>query len=187
MSLQSLQIDKSWTLFLDRDGVINHRLPGDYVKKPEQFQMIEGADKAICMLGQIFGRTIVVSNQQGVGKGIMTAEDLKLVDEKMSRLIADAGGKLDAVFYAPMLAQERHIMRKPRIGMGLAARRNFPEIHFKRSVMAGDSISDMQFGKCLGMKTVLIGDSSAVARKFPKLVDYYFPTLYDFALKLATP
>jgi histidinol-phosphate phosphatase family protein len=186
MSLQNLQIDKSWTLFLDRDGVINHRLPGDYVKTPEQFQMIKGADKAIGLLSQIFGRTIVASNQQGVGKGIMTAEDLKLVDKKMNRLIEEAGGKLDAIFYAPMLAQERHIMRKPRIGMGLAARRKFPEIHFKRSVMAGDSLSDMQFGKCLGMKTVLIGESSAVARKFPKLVDYYFTTLYDFAIRLST-
>jgi histidinol-phosphate phosphatase family protein len=186
MSLKDLPIDKNWTLFLDRDGVINLRLPGDYVKTPEKFQMLPGVAGAIQMLGERFGRIIVVSNQQGVGKGLMTAEDLEKVDQKMHSLIAETGGRLDAVFYAPMLAKERHIMRKPRIGMGLAARKKFPEIQFKQSMIAGDSLSDMQFGKCLGMKTVLINETNLIATKIPKLVDYYYQSLEDFALEIAS-
>ncbi|HHN47526.1 MAG TPA: HAD-IIIA family hydrolase [Bacteroidales bacterium] len=185
MSLKDLPINKSWTLFLDRDGVINHRLPGDYVKTPEQFEMLPGVARAIKILGERFGHIIVVSNQQGVGKGLMTAEDLEKVDQKMHSLIAEAGGRLDAVFYAPMLAKERHIMRKPRIGMALAARKKFPEIQFKMSMIAGDSLSDMQFGKCLGMKTVLISESNLIAKKIPKLVDYYYKSLEDFSLDIS--
>lgn len=184
MSLKTLHIDKSWTLFLDRDGVINRRLPGDYVKTPEAFEMLPGVAEAIRSFNEIFGRVVVVSNQQGIGKGLMSEEDLEMVNLKMLRLIDEAGGKLDAVFYAPMLKQERHIMRKPRIGMGLAARKKFPEIIFKKSIMAGDSLSDMQFGKCLGMKTVLINETNIIARRIPKLVDYHFSGLSDFSKAL---
>jgi len=187
MSLRNLQIDKSWTLFLDRDGVINRRLPGDYVTKPEEFEMLPAVPEAIKILSEIFGRLVVVSNQQGVGKGLMTAADLDRVTKKMLQMIEQAGGRFDAVLYAPMLARERHILRKPRIGMGLAARKKFPEIVFRRSIMAGDSLSDMQFGKCLGMKTILINESNQIARKIPRLVDYYFTDLYSFAEKLIKP
>lgn len=185
MSLPNLHIDETWTVFLDRDGVINRRLPGDYVKMREQFEMLPGAAEAIYKLGKIFGRLIVVSNQQGIGKGLMTVDELEKVTQKMHRLIGDAGGKLDAVFYAPMLKRERHIMRKPRIGMGLAARKQFPEINFHKSMMVGDSLTDMQFGKCLGMKTVLIGDLTGVDSKYPRLVDYKFPDLLTFAGNLS--
>lgn len=187
MSLKNLHIDASWTLFLDRDGVINRRLTDDYVKTPEEFEMLPGVAEAIHVCSQIFSRIIVVSNQQGIGKGVMTNDDLALVNQKMLSLVEKAGGRLDAVFYAPMLKREHHIMRKPRIGMGLAARRKFPEIRFRHSIMAGDSASDMQFGKCLGMKTVLIGESSEIARRLPRLVDFYFPSLFDLAKKVSTP
>lgn len=185
MSLRNLYIDKSWALFLDRDGVINERLPGDYVKSPESLVLIPGVPEAINMLSDVFGRIVVVSNQQGIGKGLMTEEELMLVNRKMRSLIESSGGRIDAVFYAPMLKTERHIMRKPRIGMGLAARKKFPEIRFRQSIMAGDAISDMQFGKCLGMKTILIGESVEIARRFPRLVDYYFPSLHDFAITIS--
>ena len=184
MSLAGLHINNQWTLFLDRDGVINRRLPGDYVKTPEEFELLPGVPEAISIFSGIFDRIVVVSNQQGIGKGIMTEDDLNKVTIKMKTLIEEAGGRFDAIFYAPMLKHERHIMRKPRIGMGLAARKQFPEIRFNQSIMAGDSLSDMQFGKCLGMKTVLIGDASHLARKFPRLVDYLYADLISLALIL---
>jgi histidinol phosphatase-like enzyme len=75
-------------------------------------------------------------------------------------------------------------MRKPNIGMGLMARKDFPEIHFSRSVMAGDSLSDMRFGKRLGMRTVFISDDLKEIRSNPGLIDLSFPDLYSFAKSL---
>ncbi|MBE0662272.1 MAG: HAD-IIIA family hydrolase [Bacteroidales bacterium] len=184
MSLKNLHIDASWTLFLDRDGVINQRLPDDYVKSPDEFELIAGVAEAVMDLSTRFGKIIVVSNQQGIGKGLMTESDLEMVHKKMFSLISNAGGKIDAVFFASSLAHEQNIMRKPNIGMGLAARKKFPEIRFKRSIMAGDSFGDVQFGKRLGMKTVLIGDDVNIAKLHPKLVDYHFADLHSFSKAL---
>jgi histidinol-phosphate phosphatase family protein len=186
MSLKSLHIHNSWTLFLDRDGVINRRLTDDYVKSPDEFDLIPGVAEALRDLSKRFGKIIVVSNQQGIGKGLMTESDLERVHTKMLNLIKNAGGRIDAVFFASSLAHEQNIMRKPNIGMGLAARKKFPEIRFKRSIMAGDSFSDMKFGKRLGMKTVLIGDAVNIARLHPKLVDYHFADLHAFSIALSS-
>jgi len=177
MNSKPINIDTTWTLFLDRDGVINRRLPGDYVKTPDEFEILPGVCEAMKIFSELFGKIIVVSNQQGIGKGLLSADDLDKVNGKMNELINAAGGRLDAVFYAPMLASEKHIMRKPRIGMGLAARKRFPEIRFRKSIMAGDSLSDMQFGRCLGMTTVLIAETNKIAIKVPLLVDYHFTGL----------
>jgi histidinol-phosphate phosphatase family protein len=176
----NLKIDKSWTLFLDRDGVINERLPDDYVKSWEQFRFIDGTLEAINIFSKYFGRIVVVSNQQGVGKGLMPASVLDLIHKKMQLAVAEAGGKIDRVYYSPYLKSEKHITRKPAIGMGLKARQDFNEISFKKSIMAGDSFSDVLFGKRLGMKTVLIGERD-MAREHPNLIDLVYPDLITFA------
>lgn len=181
MNSKPLITDTTWTLFLDRDGVINRRLPGDYVKTPDEFELLPSVREAMKVFSNLFAKIIVVSNQQGIGKGLMTADDLDKVNSRMLELITSAGGRLDAVFYAPMLAQEKHIMRKPRIGMGLAARKKFPEIRFRKSIMAGDSLSDMQFGRCLGMTTVLIAETNQIALRVPRLVDFQFESLSSLA------
>ena len=64
------EVDQSWTLFLDRDGVINERLMGDYVKTLDEFRFLEGAEEAIRLLSQKCGIVVVVTNQQGIGKGL---------------------------------------------------------------------------------------------------------------------
>lgn len=172
---------KDWTLFLDRDGVINRRFVGDYVKHPDDFEFIEKVPEAIQIFSEIFHKIIVVTNQQGIGKGLMTADDLSAIHSKMTSQIKKAGGRIDAVFYAPELAKEKSFLRKPNVGMGLKAKKQFPEINFHKSVMVGDSLSDMQFGKRLKMKTVLIGNDSNIASEHFKLVDYRFSSLRQFA------
>ena len=72
-------------------------------------------------------------------------------------------------------------MRKPGVGMALQARREFPGLRFKNSIMAGDSLSDMQFGKRAGMVTVLVSDRPAIARDHPGLVDFLVPDLAGLA------
>ncbi|HCT22299.1 MAG TPA: histidinol phosphate phosphatase, partial [Chitinophagaceae bacterium] len=61
------QIDRSWTLFLDRDGVINHEKKEDYILNWNEFQFYDGVPKAVATLNRIFGKTIMVTNQKGVG------------------------------------------------------------------------------------------------------------------------
>lgn len=148
--------DKSWTLFLDRDGVINHRIPGAYVRHWEEFEFLENVPQAIAKFSKIFGRIVVVTNQQGIGKGLMTAEELVALHDKMYREVMKAGARIDAVYFCPKLAIENPICRKPEAGMAYQAQRNFPEIDFKKSVMVGDSLSDMGFGSKVGMWNVLV-------------------------------
>lgn len=175
-----LNIDQSWTLFLDRDGVINKRLHGDYVKTPEQFIFLDGAQEAFQTFSSLFGRIIVVTNQQGIGKGVMTISQLNLIHEKMVNELIRNGGRVDGIFFAPALASDCSFLRKPSVGMGLMARKKFKEIVFKKSIMAGDSVSDMIFGKRLGMKTVMIGEKM-LAKQHPELVDFVYPDLLTFA------
>ena len=148
--------DKSWTLFLDRDGVINHRIPGAYVRHWDEFEFLENVPEVIAKFSKIFGRIVVVTNQQGIGKGLMTAEELVALHDKMYRAIMKLGGRIDAVYFCPKLAIENPICRKPETGMAYQAQRNFPEINFKKSVMVGDSLSDMGFGSKVGMWNVLV-------------------------------
>ncbi len=151
-------LPQEWTLFLDRDGVINTRLMGDYVKNVEEFEFLPGVLEAIAKMTSIFGRIVVVTNQQGIGKGLMTENDLAEVHSYMQNEVVKAGGKIDKVYYCPELESKKAACRKPNTGMAEEARKDFPEIDFKRSIMVGDSISDMEFGKRVGMLTVFISD-----------------------------
>jgi len=152
--LVKIRIDKSWTLFLDRDGVINERIVGDYVKRVEDFHFMPGAIDAIVQFSKMFQRIIVVTNQQGIGKGLMTERNLLDVHRYMQSEVEKHGGKLDAVYFAPQLSAENSELRKPNIGMAKQAQTDFPEIDFSKAVMIGDSDSDIVFGQKAGMITV---------------------------------
>jgi histidinol-phosphate phosphatase family protein len=180
MNFRGLFYTKEWTLFLDRDGVISQRKPHDYVRTWEEFRFLDGVLEAMSIFDKIFGRIIIVSNQQGVGKGIMSAEDLQMIDLRMKNEISSHGGRIDASFYCTHLDSEYHPDRKPNTGMGLKARSNFPEIDFSKSVMVGDSPSDMEFGKRLGMANVFINENDDKH----ELADYQYSSLKDFALSI---
>lgn len=179
----TFKFDKSWTLFLDRDGVINKRIPGGYVKDPGQFEFIEGVPEAIAKLSEMFGLIVVVTNQQGIGKGLMTSQDLENVHNYMIQGIIQAGGRIDGIYFSPYLEREHHCTRKPGVGMGLRAKKDFRQINFKKSVMAGDSFSDLLFGKRLKMKTVYINQEDGLKIN-DKLTDFVFPDLRTFALEI---
>jgi histidinol-phosphate phosphatase family protein len=158
------KIDNSWTLFLDRDGVINERLENDYVKSVEEFQFISGSDDAIVSLSKIFGWLFVVTNQQGIGKGLMTESNLSKIHRLMERNIEDKGGKITKVYYAPGLSAPDNYMRKPKSGMALLAQRQHKGVDFIKSIMVGDTDSDIIFGRKLGMKTVRVSSEFEVIK-----------------------
>lgn len=151
------QIDKSWTLFLDRDGVINRKIDNDYVRNWSQFEWLPGVTEALAYFTSRFGRIIIVTNQRGVGRGLMTPEDLSIIHRNLSREAELHHGIIDAIYYCPDVNDEGSTHRKPQPGMAFDAQRDFPEIDFSKSLIAGDSSSDMAFGKAVGMHTVLIG------------------------------
>lgn len=175
------QIKHAKYLFLDRDGVINLRLIDDYVKRQEEFKFLEGSLEAFKIFNQYFDKIVVVTNQQGIGKGLMSEKDLNDVHSFMKKEVELAGGRIDAIFHCPNLAKENSINRKPSIGMGLKAKKLFNQIRFKDSIMVGDSLSDMIFGKRLKMHTIFIAPSCDKARKHPKRIDKVFNNLLEFA------
>src|SRR6218665_1193556 len=150
--------DQNWTLFLDRDGVVNKRLIADYVKTIEEFELLDGVSHAIAKANTIFGRVVVVTNQQGIGKGLMTERNLLDIHAYCTKLLVKENASIDAYYFAPNLASENSDLRKPNSGMAFQAKAEFNEIEFSKSVMVGDSQSDIEFGNRLGMYTVFIGN-----------------------------
>ncbi len=180
MTLKNLNINKNWTLFLDRDGVINKKIDNDYVKQWIEFEFIEGVLDALKFLNTVFGSIIVVTNQQGIGKKLYSIEDLELIHKNMLYEIAYHGGKIDKVYFSPYLKSENHPYRKPGIGMALKAKEDISTINFKQSIMIGDSMSDMEFGRNAGMKTIYISEEITENDK----IDFNFKSLNEIVISL---
>jgi D-glycero-D-manno-heptose 1,7-bisphosphate phosphatase len=168
-----------WAVFLDRDGVINERLPGEYVARWHEFRFCAGTLRAMSVLARLVGRIVVVTNQQGIGKGLMTEGDLAAVHENMLRDIREAGGRVDGVYHCPHLKVENSPLRKPNVGMAFLAKHDFPDIDFQKSFMVGDSASDMEFGRRLGMVNVFIEGKGEPLP--PTMADLTLPNLGAFA------
>jgi len=175
-----LPINKSWTLFLDRDGVFNHQIIDDYVKQVHELKIIDGVPQAIADFTKIFGKILVVTNQQGIGKGVMTEDDLHHLNGYIVNLVETYGGKIDKIYFAPQLREKNSNYRKKGTGMGLHAKHDYPDIDFSKSILIGDSESDIEFGMKLGMKTVMLKNNRNLSTK----ADYIFENLQDVAKTL---
>jgi len=173
------KIDQNWSLFLDRDGVINELLKGQYIKSLDQWQYTENAVEALVQLSNFFKHTFVVTNQQGIGKGIMTEEELAILHDQLYTDVEKGGGNIDKIYHAPQLATQYHSFRKPRTGMAKQAQKDFPEVDFRQSIMVGDFITDMQFAKKLGMLKVFIHKQARVPSEIK--VDYSANSLFAFS------
>lgn len=182
MDPSTLGINRDWTLFLDRDGVINRKLENAYVRNWDEYEFLPGAKDAIRKLAGIFGTVIVVTNQQGIGKGLMTTAHLANIHERMVAAITESGGRIDGIYYCPHLASDNCDCRKPRTGMAKAAAADHPGIELARSIMVGDSAHDMAFGKEAGMRTVGVGPK--LKRGTPQM-DFIVPDLATLASLLA--
>ena len=172
-------IDKSWTLFLDRDGVINvDKSP--YTLSADQFEFYPDVPEKIAALSKIFGQVIVVTNQRGIGREMMTEKDLAAIHAKMVAQINDAGGHIDHIYYCPSV-DNTHPDRKPNPGMALKAMQEYPRILAVKSLIVGNNLSDMHFGRNAGFHTVLVGSTGTKVELPHELVDLQFPSLTSFA------
>jgi histidinol-phosphate phosphatase family protein len=163
--------------------VINKEKTGDYIRSIKDFEFCSGAIEAINIFKKNFGKIIIVSNQRGVGKKLMTNDDLDSIHEYMLKSIHDAGGKIDAIFFCDSIS-ETDFNRKPNPGMALQATKMFPEIDLEKSVMVGNKKSDMQFAKNTGMFSVFITSTNPEITLPDKDIDLLYNSLIDFALKL---
>jgi len=170
-----------WSLFLDRDGVLNQRPGKGYVKHPKEFIWIPGSLESMPLLAKSFMHIFLVTNQQGIGKGLMTEKDLEAIHEKMIRDIRQAGGRIDKIYYASGVRHIDSFRRKPGEGMGLEARNDFPMVDFRKSWMVGDTLRDMLFGYRLQMTTALIAEKTDFPRHYLGVARYRFINLLDFA------
>jgi len=176
-------IDKSWTLFIDRDGVINHEKKDEYIRNWSEFKFYDGVVEAMKKFSQRFGRVIVISNQRGVGRRLMTEDDLLDIHKNMLAAIASAGGQIDKIYYCTS-TDNKHICRKPNPGMAFLAKRDMPEIDLSRSIMVGNKPSDMLFGRFAGIYTVFVRTTNP-EQAFPHAdIDLVFDSLADFAKAL---
>lgn len=149
------------TVFLDRDGVLNRKLPeGSYVSSWSEFELLPGVLEAIDKLKTAGFRVLVVSNQRGIALGLYTTEAVRQIHSELQKLLLARGTSIDGFYFCPHNHAECDC-RKPMPGLFKDAMADFPEIAAETSVMIGDSLSDIEFGRRLGMRTVFVqGDPS---------------------------
>jgi histidinol-phosphate phosphatase family protein len=176
--------DKEWTLFLDRDGVVNKEIVGSYVTTPAEFEFCPGVPEALASLSEIFGKIIIVTNQRGVGRGLMSLDTLREIHHQMRETIEAAGGRIDKIYVATAVDNDDH-NRKPNVGMALQAKEDFPQIDFRKSIVVGNSLSDMEFGKKLAMHTVFVTTKHGPYELPHDLIDVQFSSLQQWTQSIA--
>ena len=137
-------IDPSWTLFLDRDGVINEDHVGGYTLSIDEFRLYKGVIDAMAQFAVQFGKIVICTNQRCIGRGLLTEQGLADIHAYLLELIRPAGGRIDHFYFAREIS-DTDPLRKPNPGMALAALRDYPEIDLRKSVMVGNNPSDMEF------------------------------------------
>jgi D-glycero-D-manno-heptose 1,7-bisphosphate phosphatase len=141
-------------VILDRDGVINFD-SDQFIKSPDEWRPIPGSLEAIARLNQAGFRVVVASNQSGVGRGLFDMATLNAIHAKMHKLTAQAGGRIDAVFFCPHAADSKCACRKPRPGL-------FQEIgsrlhmDLKTVFAVGDALRDVEAALAVGARPILV-------------------------------
>jgi D-glycero-alpha-D-manno-heptose 1-phosphate guanylyltransferase len=178
--LELSAIDNEWTLFIDRDGVINHEKKDDYIRNRGEFSFYDGVEQAFEQVGQRFGKVVIVSNQRGIGRKLMTEEDLADIHQNMLDLIRKAGGKVDAIYYCTAVEKE-HPDRKPNPGMAFRAAAEIPGIDLSKSIMVGNKSSDMLFARNAGIYAVFVATTHPETTFPHPDIDLRFNSLPEFA------
>jgi len=142
-------------VFLDRDGTINARMVGGYVTRWADFDFLPGAITGLRELSRLPDRIIVISNQQAVARGLLSAEELKRLTRRFVKEVRRQGGRIDDVYYCPHLREAGCACRKPRPALLLRAAADW-SLELSRCCMIGDSLSDVLAAEAAGCSGILI-------------------------------
>lgn len=157
-------------IILDRDGVLNERPPrAEYVRTPAQFRWLDGALESLRILREAGFRVIVVSNQAGVGRGVMSEADVEMVNERMAHDAESAGGHIDAVYYCPHDWETGCDCRKPKPGMLFQAQREH-HLDLSRTTFIGDDERDGQAADAAGSRYRHVDDEHTLLAHVRELV-----------------
>ena len=145
-----------------------------------EFIFLDGVTEALKALNNFFSTIVIVSNQRGVSKQLMTIEDLHDVHAYMLEEIVKQNGRINKIYYCTDLDNSSP-NRKPNTGMALQAQKDFPQIDFSKSIMAGNKLSDMQFARNAGMYSVFIASTNPEIAFPHELINARFNSLLEFA------
>ena len=173
-------IDKQWTLFLDRDGVINFEKKNEYVLAWDEFKFMPGVKEALKIVNALFGTIVIITNQKCIGKQLISTEELNQIHSHMLQEIELAGGRIDKIYFCPDLSDDSP-NRKPNHGMALQAKFDFAAIDFTKSLMVGNKLSDMQFARNAGITSVFAATTNPETAFPHPFIDFRFKNLLDFA------
>ncbi len=148
-----LAVLDGYTIFLDRDGTLNPD-PG-YIKSPDQFELFPGVPEALAKLKRAGARLIIVTNQSGVARGLMSQDDLAAIHAKLNALLDRAGASLDAIYFCPHHPNDGCDCRKPNRGMIDQAVRE-RGVDLERAYLIGDHVRDIELAKCIGARSILV-------------------------------
>jgi D-glycero-D-manno-heptose 1,7-bisphosphate phosphatase len=164
-------------VLLDRDGVINRRIVGGYVTRWEEFVFLPDALEALRLLNVNNYHVIVVSNQAGVGKSLMTAADLQEITRKFIEEVEAQGGRIRDVYYCTHPAEDHCQCRKPKPGLLFMAQAEH-HFTFKDTFLIGDSEGDLQAAQSVGCPSILVSTAPADGLgKFPHAPQATVPSL----------
>ncbi len=177
------RLGREWCLFLDRDGVLNRQIVGDYVRSWRDFEWLPGVRRALVQLREWAPHLVVVTKQQGVGKGLMGADDLAAIHRHLQADLTEEGVVLDAFQVCPHLEAADCPCRKPRPGLVLDWLANHPGCRPSLSVMVGDSRSDLELAHNVaavsgGCASIQVGEHANAGG----IADASFDSLWDFAV-----
>lgn len=143
-------------IFFDRDGVINMRVVGDYIRRPEDLRILPDLGPALRTAHQLGFLAVVVTNQRGIALGRMTSETVDQIHAELQRSLHEEWkDQFDAIYVCPHNNDQGCACRKPAPGMLLQAAREIG-IDLSRSWMIGDSASDIEAGLRAGCSTAYI-------------------------------
>ncbi|MDF1696801.1 MAG: HAD-IIIA family hydrolase [Saprospiraceae bacterium] len=172
------EINEDWTLFISRDGVLTQSLKKGFISSVDELIFKPNVLENIGPLTTLFKNIILVTNQEAIGQGFLTHQQLAHVHTALLEQLNFFGGRIDEIYYCPDELHFDSVNRMPNPGLAWQAKKDFPSINFRKSVMIGSSDAEIQFGKNLKMCTVKIGSKAHSA------ADSTHPSIKDFLLYL---
>ncbi|MGH8454164.1 MAG: D-glycero-beta-D-manno-heptose 1,7-bisphosphate 7-phosphatase [Nevskiales bacterium] len=153
-------------IILDRDGVINEDSP-DFIKSTQEWRPLPGSLEAIARLCHAGWRVVVATNQSGIGRGLFDFGALFAMHDKMSRMLAEVGGRIDGVFFCPHTPEDNCRCRKPKTGLYEDIARRF-QIDLANVPAVGDSIRDIRSAQDAGAMPILVktGNGAETLREY---------------------